>query len=189
MKKFYLPVLLALISSIGCTKSVAVAPPADASVVVVAPPPAPPPVPPPVVADSLVIKGDGWEFTLPESGWETESPEGSPNQTASNEAKKNMIMLTSMTSNLNSQGIALMLIRGFKESGAKILSTTEVVQNATTYTLVVSQAPKGADDAIQAWTWITTKNGKGYAFTCGGIKSAADQAATCATVFKTLKIN
>jgi hypothetical protein len=144
-----------LLSMPSCAKqqTVAVAP---APTVVVAPPA--PPAPEVAPSASLTISSPNWEFTLPSAGWEAQTPEGAPSAVLHNEGLKNLIIVQSAETQLTGPAIALQITRGFKQSGAQVLSTSTVKNN-------------------------------GITFTCGGFKSAGDQSATCAGIFKTLKIN
>jgi hypothetical protein len=131
----------------------------------------------------LTIKGDKWEFTVPSEGWKP--MENSPPHSNGylNADKKNLILVINEPFTGSFDEYALGSIRAMRLSGVQIVSAKSVEVNGTKFVLVES-----SKDGIRVWAWVTTKDGRGFGFTCGGPEDV-NQHDLCFGVANTFKIN
>jgi len=74
-------------------------------------------------------------------------------------------------------------IRFIKETGGTIQSANSVTLNGQKMTLIESSR-----EGIVAYFWVTTKDGYGYTFTCGGEETSSTIEDTCAMLSTTFQI-
>lgn len=185
MKRFLALVLLtvSLVSCSSCVKKNQ----QDPEVV---PPPAPavtptnPPPPPPPVDTHVDVKGDSWQFTLPNKGWS--SPDGAPQDMVVllNPELQNGIIFETINGYPGTlDTLVLVNLRDMRNKGVTLVSTKQTELNGTKFVLV--EATKNGN---RVWMWIGVQNQVAYSFSCGGPESA-DNKQLCADIANTLRIH
>lgn len=186
MKTFLVAVGLVAIGVTACsscanktpapsTPDVVVAP--DASVTVT-------PVPPTPVPTTVKVSQDGWEFTLPSSGWDAMESPPAHSVALLNKDRKNIIVMVSEPFPGKYEEYVLMALRGVRAAGATITSAKQVEVNGGKFVLIES-----SKNGMRVWMWVTLIKGQGYGFSCGGAASDDSQHDLCFGVADTLKIN
>ena len=159
-------------------------------VAVEAPPPAPAVAPAPVALapvapanTSVVVSGDKWSYTLPDSSWEQGNVgDSSVLSIARNKKDKVVVLFMAQPFEGPADVFPLVVLSGVKEAQGTVASVEPVTINGVVYAHAVTSA-KGAN----AHMWMTVKGGMGYDFMCGGPDSE-DQTATCTAIVQTLKL-
>lgn len=136
--------------------------------------------------EAFTVSGDTWEITLqPEwSRIRASTPEVMV-EAVSNEHKVVLFFLKEKFSGTQDKYV-IFALGGLRDSGATLMSAKSVVVNGIGFVLV--EAARGK---TKTWNWITTKNGFGYGFSCGGSEILAvldEQFAACHEAASSLKL-
>lgn len=137
-------------------------------------PPAPvPTVVPTVVVPPLpsvqVVESKKASVVLP-IVFQDQHPDTPPNsdyRLFANMTGKELVSLDSQTYNHSYEEFVLEAIRFVKDQGGIVQSSTKTTVGGQDAVVIESSR-----EGIVAWFWLTTKDGVGYTFTCGGQESA-----------------
>ncbi len=178
MKKLFLLLMTAgMVSCSSCTKDHQVEPQPPTQITDAS-------VDQDVPQSTKTVSGSGWSFDLPSQDWSVQSsdlPDGAV--VLVNDKLKNIVVCLREDFNGATQDYALLSLRGLKQSGATLVSTSQVNINGTTFTLIES-----VKNTVRAFVWVAVKNKSGYGFSCGGDDTANTQKALCTGISNTLKI-
>jgi len=147
------------------------------------------PVPSPKDADAPAnvpdtISQENWQFTLTGPGWAPMSANSPDIKVAmKNDDLEMLVFLVKEPTNATYAEYVLGTIRAIRSQHVNITSASQVVVNGNKFVLVTV---KGGSQSLYAW--ITTKDGFGYAFTCGGTTNVDAGAAPCEAIASTLQI-
>lgn len=118
------------------------------------------------VPTEVVVEGQTWEITLPQS-WKQDSPiSASVELWAENISIDSLLVLTKESYAGTFDQFSLEAIRGFRGQGAEIGSMQSVSINGYNFTKL--ESTQGDVDLV---TLLTVKNGFGYSLDCGGDES------------------
>jgi hypothetical protein len=192
MKNFFLATLVSLIigtiSCTSCTSSQSSIPPADAgnlTTVVSSASASTKPIASVPIITNLVVANDNWQFTLPDSNWVSKNPEQLEVKSIKvNNTTHSLLVFLKESYAGSYQDYVLIAIRGLKESGAILISSTQVNINGNNFIVTETTA-----NDLRMWLWMTVKNGNGYGFSCGGSATDETQHDICFSIASTLKIN
>lgn len=143
----------------------------------------------------VTVLQDNWSLTFPNSNWRVDETDAlnalrEDGDTAKmtpfvNEVERNLIIVATEQIPLNTQQMALLVVRGLTDSGAKILSSKMVSLNNSDFFYIESQRP--GDERV--WAWVGVKSGTGYSIACGGLDGAStEQFLLCDQLASTFKV-
>lgn len=173
MKKIVAILLLScgLVSCNSCSKNNTVTvPTATASVVV---PPAP---------TSQLVKGDSFSLTLP-ADWNQRSNPMETNIKAmyTNDEKEALLMLAAQPFPSSQDEFVLLAIRDLRDNGVNVGLSKPFVINGQDFVVVETEK-----DNVNAYMWLTVKDGFGYQLTCGA--RTQDLKELCTSLASTLEL-
>lgn len=128
---------------------------------------------------------DHFEFTLPDSGWESLEVDEEPPMLI-NKEKNNLIAYGREAFKGNAMQFALIAVYTLRQAGGQIVSAKNVMVSQRDWLVIEAVSPVG--DA-RLWYWIGFSEHFGYKFKCGGEAADESQRALCAEIGSTLKIN
>lgn len=100
-----------------------------------------------------------------------------------NSSNKELISLDAEVYASSYEEYVLEAIRFLKERNAVVQTATSVSLNGQQVTMLESST-----QGVVAYFWITTKNGYGYTFTCGGLETSSTVKGMCANLATTFHV-
>lgn len=177
MKKLFIPCLFAIgaISCSSCRATTVSQPDVNIPDIVEKPEVAPP--------ITQIFSGARWEIEIPVDWHAVDEPDPHVKLLRYNSEKKNMIVFTQEDFSGSFEEYSVLATRILTNNGAHLLSTKPVTINGNKYQLFVAEKGK-----VTAWSWITVKDGFGYALTCAGQSIDIWNQNICMSIADTLKI-
>lgn len=110
-----------------------------------------------------VVKGDGWEVTLP-VGFQNQVVT-KPNVALQSYSEKDKVLAVVLKEKFAGtfEQYVLVSLRGIRDAGAKVQSTKTVDADGKKFILVEAEK-----NDVKVWSLVTTKDGFGYGLSCGG---------------------
>jgi len=140
------------------------------------------PTPPTNVPD--VIAEDNWQFTLTGPGWVPVTPPVSTIKVAmKNEDQQMMVILVKEQTSSTYAAYVVEALRDLRGAHLDIVSANQVTLNGNNFVVITA---KGGNKTI--YSWVTTKDGYGYVFSCGGITNVDAGSGPCEDIAATLQI-
>jgi len=132
------------------------------------------------------VTKDNWQLVLP-AGWveQTQFP-NSQNVAllAANEKDEGLFLLTKEPYTDSFDEFAIETIRGLRDQGADILTTSSVPLGDEQFVYVNSK-----QDSLVTDTWLTVKDGSGYSLNCGALEDNYGKLSKdCQDIFSSFKV-
>lgn len=139
---------------------------------------------PNVSAPAESVKGDSWQVNLP-LGFQKSKSE-SPDIVFSALSKKDRLLVVLLKEKFTESFDVYVLttVRDLKESGTKVVSTKPIKSGNSKSMLIET-----VKDEIKIWTMVTTKDGFGYALSCGGPGDHAVMLPVCTSITDSFSVN
>lgn len=131
---------------------------------------------------SLTVGNDNWSFVLPSSDWEPQRNGVDP-AVFLNEKEHNLVVFLKEEFPGTTQDYALFAVRGMKEAGATLVSSSQVKINGINFVLI--ESTKGS---VRVFQWVAAKDKAGYGLSCGGLDENDHQKTLCVSIANTLNI-
>ena len=111
-----------------------------------------------------ILAQENWQFSVPGEGWVAMDPPAPETKVVTrNESKNCLIIFLKEGGQAKYADYVVGSIRGFVENGSTIVEIDQVEIHGNKYGKVHL-----VKASLNIWAWLTTKDGFGYGFTCGG---------------------
>jgi hypothetical protein len=173
---FSVSLLASMVSCSSCSKTNTVDPPKPVPTDTVVVPPVP---------TTQLVESHKASVTIPVVFQDQHvDDKASPNyRLFANKDAKELVSLDAEVFSSSYEEYVLEGIRFLKDRGAFVQSAVPVIINDQQMTLVESST-----QGVVAYFWVTTKEGYGYTFTCGGLETSTTVKSMCSELAKTFQI-